>query len=299
MIQDKVSLWYVNFFLGMSLSFNCEYENGLEHLMKSLDLGKLANNPIPISMAKCGLSGFNYIFQGKNDVAYQTSKEAMQIAQESGDIYIKGVSCSSHGMSCYCKGLLDEAKDTLLQALSFCEKAAQDGWWSWAAGFLGHVYFDLGEYKKAEEYYEKGISILEQTGIYPFWANMWKISLARSRALNSKDSIKLSELFQFVENINVKIVKGWAARHVGQILLYIDDQHLSEAEVWAKKAIEEDKSNCTMWSLGSDYAFYADLFKRRGDQSKAKENLGKAVEIFKACSADGWVEKYEKAIAEL
>jgi hypothetical protein len=41
------------------------------------------------------------------------------------------------------------------------------------------------------------------------------------------------------------------------------------------------------------------LFKRKENQSKAKENLAKAIDIFKECSADGWVEKYEKELAEL
>ncbi len=41
------------------------------------------------------------------------------------------------------------------------------------------------------------------------------------------------------------------------------------------------------------------MFRRKGDQSKAKENLNKAIEIFKKCGADGWVEKYEKELALL
>jgi hypothetical protein len=36
------------------------------------------------------------------------------------------------------------------------------------------------------------------------------------------------------------------------------------------------------------------MLKRKGDQPKAKENLRKAIEIFKECGADGWVKKYEK-----
>jgi hypothetical protein len=32
--------------------------------------------------------------------------------------------------------------------------------------------------------------------------------------------------------------------------------------------------------------------------SKVKENLDKAINIFKECGADGWVEKYEKDLAE-
>jgi hypothetical protein len=51
--------------------------------------------------------------------------------------------------------------------------------------------------------------------------------------------------------------------------------------------------------LGQDYEFCAELFKRKGDQSKARENLSTAIEIFKECGADGWVNKYEKELAEL
>ena len=54
-----------------------------------------------------------------------------------------------------------------------------------------------------------------------------------------------------------------------------------------------------MWHLAKDYALYAELFKRKGNLPKAKENLQKAAEIFKACGADGWVEKTEKEMASI
>ena len=79
----------------------------------------------------------------------------------------------------------------------------------------------------------------------------------------------------------------------------LDDQRMSEAEDWVKQAIEADKRNGTMWSLGGDYAFYAELFKRKGNHSKAKENLAKAIDIFKECGADGWRKKYEEELSAL
>ena len=50
-----------------------------------------------------------------------------------------------------------------------------------------------------------------------------------------------------------------------------------------------------MFELGQDYALYAELFKRKGDQSKAKENLNKTIEIIKECGADGWVENMRRS----
>ena len=84
-----------------------------------------------------------------------------------------------------------------------------------------------------------------------------------------------------------------------EILMNIDDQHLDDVQDWINKAIEADNRNGMMWNLGRDYAFYAELFKRKGDQTQAKENLNKAIEILKECGADGWVKKYEEELAQL
>jgi tetratricopeptide (TPR) repeat protein len=76
-------------------------------------------------------------------------------------------------------------------------------------------------------------------------------------------------------------------------------QNLSEAEKLINKAIDSDKQKGMMWHLARDYALYTELHKRKKDLSKAKENLSKAIDIFKECGADGWVEKYEKELAVL
>ena len=51
--------------------------------------------------------------------------------------------------------------------------------------------------------------------------------------------------------------------------------------------------------MGRDYALYAEWFKRNGDRPKARENLGRAIEILKECGADGWVESIEKELIAL
>jgi hypothetical protein len=52
-----------------------------------------------------------------------------------------------------------------------------------------------------------------------------------------------------------------------------------------------------MWNLAQSYALYAEFHKQKNDLSKSQENLNKAIEIFKECGADGWVDKYEKELA--
>jgi hypothetical protein len=115
--------------------------------------------------------------------------------------------------------------------------------------------------------------------------------------LNKEKDVNLESLYLHFQNNKVKIFEGWIQNYIGEILLNIDDHHLSEAEHWIQKAIEADQKNRMMFNFGNDYALYADFFKRKGDRLKAQENLGKAMEILKECGADGWVEKYEKELA--
>jgi tetratricopeptide (TPR) repeat protein len=129
--------------------------------------------------------------------------------------------------------------------------------------------------------------------------NLNKIALARAKLMNNEKDIDLESLYVHVYENNVKIYDGLMLRFIGEILLNIDDQHISEAEDWIKKAIEADRTNGLVLYLGWDYALYAELLKRKGDTPKAKENLGESIKILKECGADGWVEKYEEELAAL
>jgi hypothetical protein len=117
--------------------------------------------------------------------------------------------------------------------------------------------------------------------------------------LDNKKDIDLESLYDFVEENKLKLIQILMRRDIGEILLNLGDAHLSETEDWLKKAIEASKMSGVMWYVGMGYALYADFFKYKGEKSKIKECLGKAIEILKKCGADGWVKKYEKELAEL
>ena len=117
--------------------------------------------------------------------------------------------------------------------------------------------------------------------------------------MKNEKNVNLESIYSHEYESNYKIHDGWKARYLSEILLYIDDQHLFDSEAWIKKAIKADKKNGMMLHLGKNYALYAYLLNRKDDRSKAKENLCKAIEIFKECGADGWVDKYEKELVQL
>jgi tetratricopeptide (TPR) repeat protein len=295
--EDLFSFINSNFFLGYCISSSCEFERGIEYLYKALDMTKSAKDLITLSFIK-SLETYIYIYQGNIDLAQQSSQESLRIAEEIDDIYVKGAAYFCYGASCYCKGLFDEAKNYLLKAVDYCEKTTHITWGALASSFLGDIHFDLEQYETSQDYYNKAVTFLESCSFCPSWINLEKLSTERAKILSGDKDADMKILSQYYETNKIRLYEGSKARYIGEILLNIDDQHILEAENWVKKAIEADKRNGTMRYLGGDYAFYAELFKRKGDVSQAKEKLSKAIEIFTECGADGWVERYEKELAE-
>ena len=157
----------------------------------------------------------------------------------------------------------------------------------------------MGDFPEIQRTLRKRELGFREYRLFPSWVGLGKVGLARSKVMNKEKDVDLESLYAHSRNNKIKVSEGWIQRYIGEILLNIDDQHISEAEHWIQKAIEADQRNRMMFHLGKDYALYAELFKRKGDRLKAQENLGKAIEIFKECGADGWVEKDEKELATL
>jgi class 3 adenylate cyclase/tetratricopeptide (TPR) repeat protein len=298
-IGDDVSLFFSNLWFGCSLSWNCEFQKGFYCLEKALNINVAANRLWGISVVKSLISYMVYYFQGKLNLSYQTSDEAICIAEESGDIFSKSMAYINHGICCYGKGFFEKATEHLLKGVDFCERINYFNWNSVAEQVLGDICFEIGEYQKSKEHYSRAISLLEHGGFWPSLINLNKIALARTEVMSNEKAIYLKSLYEYAAANKMKSCDGMMARYISAILLNIDDHHLSEAGDWINKAIEMDKQNGMMWHLGQDYSLYAELFKRKNDQSKTKENLNKAIEIFKECGADGWVLKYEKEFAAL
>ena len=111
-LNDPLTLVLGKYWMGHCLSFNCEFEKALHCFKKALEINVAANAQWGISAIKSCIA-INYFYQGNIDLAYETSQEALRIADESGDIYSKAHAYTFHGMSCYGKGNLEEAKEHL------------------------------------------------------------------------------------------------------------------------------------------------------------------------------------------
>jgi tetratricopeptide (TPR) repeat protein len=298
-LNNVVSLFFSSGWLGIAYSNNCEFEKGLYYLEKTIEINVAADNLGGISTMKSCASTFSYYLSGRINQSYQTSSEAIRMAEESGDIFSKAISYTSHGISLYGKGFFEKAIECILKGTDFCQKINLLQWNGFAQFNLGEIYFDIGEYQKSEEHYGKAIWLFEQNRSSPSTANLAKLGLVRTKVMKNEKDVHLESIYDNEYESNYKIHDGWKARYISEILLYIDDQHLSNSEDWIKKAIKADKKNGMMLHLGKNFVLYAYLLNRKDDRSKAKENLSKATEIFKECGAEGWVDKYEKELAQL
>ena len=104
----------------------------------------------------------------------------------------------------------------------------------------------------------------------------------------------LNEFKLFDFRVNVYIFSGSLS-----LIFLFSELILPEAEDWIKKALESDERNGMKWYLAMDYGTYAEIYQRKGDTAKARENLSMAIEILKECGADGWVERFAKELATL
>jgi predicted ATPase/class 3 adenylate cyclase len=297
-VNDIVSSVLANHFSGEALGQNCDFEKSNYHFEKALALNKAAKNLWGISVNNSS-SSFCACLQGNVGLGYQLSKEAILLAEDSGDIYSKTWAYNSHGISCYIKGLFDEAIKNLVEGADYSERINLSIQNAMSYYYLGQVYFDIGEYQKSKFHHEKAIGFIERGRFYPSWLNLAKLGLAIATVMTDKERINLKAIYEYEAMCKAKYIKGTMQYYIAEILLNIDDQHIPEAEDWLRKAIETNKRNDMRWNLGRSYNGFADLFKRKGDKSKAKEKLNKAIKILKECGADGWVEKYEKELTDL
>jgi tetratricopeptide (TPR) repeat protein len=112
-LNDLLTLVLANVMMGNCLSDNAEFEKALPCFEKALGINVKANVQWGIVAAKMNIIHGIYGRLGNAELAYQTSQEALQIANESGDINSKGYANFALGRAYYLKGCLKEAEENL------------------------------------------------------------------------------------------------------------------------------------------------------------------------------------------
>ena len=296
-IGDLVSQFFASQWLGYARSFCCEFEHAADHFQKALEINKARNNIWGTSVVKSSLSQQVYNPQGMIGKGYQNSREALRIAEESGDIYSRAVAHTMYGFSCYLKGNWAEAEQHLLLGIDLNERIHFFLCNAFASLYLGNTYAEIAEHQKAENYYNETIRIISKTHCLPSMVNLAEISLIRNRLNINKQNIDLEFCYDLVNGNKLKIYDGRVRRFLGEILLSLPDQPPSLSRGWIEQALDADSKNGTRWDLAIDYWRYGEWFMKTGQHPKARENLAKALDIYNTCGADGWAAKTGKQLA--
>lgn len=297
--NDMVSSLFSNFWLAIVRSVNCEFEKAGTHMDRALEINKAANSNWGVSIIKSNLSYFIYYYKGDIKKSYQTSSEALEGANESGDIFSKAMASVCHGISAYGRGFFDEAMSHLTAGCKLCDKINLVIFHGLAHFWLGEACYELGKFKASAENYRQAIDNLEHNCVIPSWVNLSRFAIAKMNAVKKEPIAEFDSLAGYADNNKAKIWDGWIYRNFAEILLNIGDQHTTAAEDWINKAIKADSTNGTRLNLGRNFTLYAELYRRRGQQDDAVTALNTAIEVFKKCGADGFLKRAEEDLASI
>ena len=296
-LKDVPSLVMGITWLAIAHAFCCDFRRARFYFERSLEIRGLQN--WGVAHGKSGLSIFVYNWQGEIDRAYETSREAHRIAEIEGDMFSKSNANFGLGCSSYHKGLIDDAERLLWSACHFFEMEHIVSWWAFAYLYLGLIKFDMLDYESSIKFHNLSLSLFQSAKIFPSFHNFNKLAILRAKVFQNQEDTDLSNLIKYEENNRFKIYEGWIPHLIAEILLKQDDFKFFEAEDWIRKAMDANQKNGMKWLLARDFMVYAEIFRRKNEQKNAKENFKKAIETFKECGADGWVEKYENEMLSL
>ncbi|MFC1896360.1 hypothetical protein ACFL0Q_06835 [Thermodesulfobacteriota bacterium] len=99
--KDMISSVLTNYGFSVISTVTCDFEKAASHLQRALDINIAANSLWGAAVMKANQAYFCYNQQGRVNLAYQTSEQAIQIAETSEDILSKRTAYSCHAGSIY------------------------------------------------------------------------------------------------------------------------------------------------------------------------------------------------------
>jgi tetratricopeptide (TPR) repeat protein len=296
--KDFITLVLAGYYYAGVLAFNCEFERAEQYFDQSYKVNMFAGSLWGASAMLSTQAYATLAPRGKIEEAFRATEKAIELAEKSGDVFSKGTAYVSHGISCFYKGFLPEAEIQMVKGFEF-SNAIPLYWYAYAQLYLGMIYSEMGLFSKSKESLQNAIRVFTENDLNPSLTNFGKVLLMRGKVIDKEKDIDLDFLSFAVTNNKLKAFETLLYRYVGDIFLHIDERHASEAGSWYCRSIEAGERNgmSPEVGMGMTYASYSDLFRQKDEDFNAREQLRKAIEIFKKCGAVGWVEKYEKEMA--
>ncbi len=290
---DLMSAIVAYVFHGLALCWNCQFDNGANSIAKALWINEAAQVMWGISYMKSNLSYYSYNYKGDVQLGFETSLEALVVADRSGDILSRALAYICHGISSFYKGDFVTSRKLLLKGLDLCDKIRLDSFTPVGHQGLGHTYYELGAWQDAAAHHKAAVAIRERTGIFPSCSALNEIALARAILAGGRETANISALMNILQSNRSKLYRGIMMRYMAEIMLFSKSQDVANAENLLRQAIAYHEDLGMRWDLASDYLL---LYRVMKVQSRSKESdnaLKLSWEIFAECGSDGWCQKIE------
>jgi tetratricopeptide (TPR) repeat protein len=294
-LSDANSLYWVNYWLAVALAHDCQFQETERHFTNCMEIAKARSNSWAVRQINYNTSSWLYYRQGRSELSYESAVYEQDMRPTS-DTYSEIL---HPNLACFARGLLTEATEYNLRTINACERVHHLYGNVLAHENLGQIYFELKEYEESEQWYKRTAQLLESGRLLPSWRNLNELGAAKAAARASDRAVDLDRLKGYDASNKVKLYSGAFKRYLAELLLSYSDRRADEAEHWITRAIDTDRTNGMMLGVAHDYVVYAEWFQLNGDLSRARENLGKAIEVFTECGADGWVKRTEEMLEKL
>ena len=297
-IQDFPTIWQSYWFLAVGATFNSEFQKCATNALKCLEVASLANHRELTIWAKSFLS-FPYGEIGEVEKGFRLNAEALEEI-ERGDIVdsrLKGSVYASYGMICLAKGMLSEAEKYLKRAADLCRKSGFFLQEVCVCMYIVLFYFTMERFSEAQTYLERFQSIEDNE--VSFYNDNLNASSLLLDVLKKEADFDSREAIQLFEQLDFSMVRSGVASAITMIILNNPDIANCEAEFWIKKSFEIDTKADLKIRMAFTHWHYSKFFIQENNLPQAQEQMNKAIDTMKECGADGWVERYEKELAEL
>jgi tetratricopeptide (TPR) repeat protein len=277
--KDYFSLFNAYYHEGLAHAFNCEFAGGESCFLRIMEMSEAAGDVTGLVVAKFNEAYLIHGLSGRIEDALRCSQEALQIALQADDLYMKSGPYWALAWP-FQKGLFLEAEENLTLAIELAQKADFAGPLLLCFCYLGLLRSEMGRYREAQECYDGLLAVYERVRIWPSMARFAAIAKVAAGVRGRLNPALDAALNFDLQEIRARIFQGMAAHVMGEIFLHIDDKHMDVAEAWIRKAVEADERNRMPWYLAGLCPLRR-ILQEEGRSAQAKEKLYKAIELMR------------------
>ncbi|MFW9992816.1 MAG: tetratricopeptide repeat protein [Candidatus Odinarchaeota archaeon] len=223
--------------LGMILYSTGDVDASIDYNLKSIEISEKQGNYLELARSYNNLANC-YSEKGDHEKAIEIYKKAKVIDEKLNDLRGKGIALMNMALEYQYTGDYEKALEHNQESIDLLKEAGLENAVSENLRTFGRLYMDIGEYRLAEEYFEKALALADSLRILKDKA---QILGDQARLLFLKGSFKQAKK-KFKESLVIYENSGVEEELVGKLCFYsellITTDKLDEAEEILTRATE-------------------------------------------------------------